>query len=83
MTAMSSANQNAQKLLGELSMQYNRVRQAAITQEITEVSSGAKAQRLSRQKKAARHADVDAGIRLAASCAYKCTHSSDSGGIDS
>ena len=83
MTAMSSANQNAQKLLGELSMQYNRVRQAAITQEITEVSSGAKAQRLSRQKKAALHADVDAGIRLAASCAYKCTHSSDSGGIDS
>ncbi|MCI9115592.1 ATP synthase F1 subunit gamma [Acutalibacter sp. JLR.KK004] len=45
MTAMDSANQNAEKLLGELSLQYNRVRQSAITQEITEVSAGAKAQR--------------------------------------
>lgn len=43
MTAMNSANQNAQQLLESLSVQYNRVRQAAITQEITEVSSGAKA----------------------------------------
>ena len=45
MTAMDSANQNAEKLLGELSLQYNRVRQSAITQEITEVSAGARAQR--------------------------------------
>jgi len=45
MTAMDSANQNAEKLLGELSLQYNQVRQSAITQEITEVSAGAKAQR--------------------------------------
>ncbi|MCI8909444.1 MAG: ATP synthase F1 subunit gamma [Oscillibacter sp.] len=45
MTAMDSANQNAETLLGELSLQYNRVRQAAITQEITEISAGAKAQR--------------------------------------
>ncbi len=45
MTAMDSANQNAESLLAELSLQYNRVRQAAITQEITEVSAGAKAQR--------------------------------------
>lgn len=45
MTAMDSANQNAEKLLGELSLEYNRVRQAAITQEITEISAGAKAQR--------------------------------------
>ena len=45
MTAMDSANQNAEKLLGELSLEFNRVRQAAITQEITEVSAGAKAQR--------------------------------------
>ena len=37
MTAMDAANQNAEKLLDELSLQYNRVRQAAITQEITEV----------------------------------------------
>ena len=45
MTAMDSANQNAEQLLGELSLRYNRVRQAAITQEITEVSAGAKAQK--------------------------------------
>ena len=51
MTAMNSANQNAEKLLGELSVQYNRVRQAAITQEITEVSAGAKAQKRKRLKK--------------------------------
>ncbi|MCC8182497.1 MAG: ATP synthase F1 subunit gamma [Clostridiales bacterium] len=50
MTAMDAANQNAEKLLGELSLQYNRVRQAAITQEITEVSAGALAQRRKRRK---------------------------------
>ena len=48
MTAMDAANQNAQELLDSLSLQYNRVRQAAITQEITEVSAGAKAQRAQR-----------------------------------
>lgn len=52
MTAMDSANQNAEKMLDELSIQYNRVRQAAITQEITEVSSGAKAQKRKRSKEA-------------------------------
>ena len=50
MTAMDSANQNAEKLLSELSLQYNRVRQSAITQEITEVSAGAKAQRHRRDR---------------------------------
>ena len=45
MAAMDSANQNAEKLLGELSLEFNRVRQAGITQEITEVSAGAKAQK--------------------------------------
>ena len=45
MTAMDSANQNAEKLLGELSMEFNRVRQSAITREITEISAGARAQR--------------------------------------
>ncbi len=50
MTAMDSANQNAEKLLGELSMQYNRVRQSAITQEITEVSAGARAQKQRRDR---------------------------------
>ena len=50
MTAMDSANQNGEKLLAELSLQYNRVRQAAITQEITEVSAGARAQRQKHSK---------------------------------
>lgn len=51
MTAMNSANQNADKILEELVVQYNRVRQAAITQEITEISAGAKAQKRKKQKK--------------------------------
>lgn len=42
MNAMDSANENAQKLLDDLSLKYNHVRQSAITQEITEISSGAK-----------------------------------------
>ena len=45
MTAMKAANDNAEKLISELSVQYNRMRQAAITQEITEVAAGARAQR--------------------------------------
>ena len=52
MTAMDSANQKAEELLADLTVQYNRVRQAAITQEITEVSSGAKAQKKKRGKEA-------------------------------
>ena len=50
MTAMDSANQNAETLLGELSLEFNRVRQSAITQEITEVSAGARAQRKKHEK---------------------------------
>ncbi len=50
MTAMSSANDNAEKILSDLSVKYNRLRQAAITQEITEISSGAKAQKRKEQK---------------------------------
>ena len=50
MSAMDSANQNGEKLLAELSLQYNRVRQSAITQEITEVSAGARAQKQKHRK---------------------------------
>ena len=50
MNAMNSANENAEKMLGELALAYNRIRQAAITQEITEVSAGARAQKRKRQK---------------------------------
>lgn len=52
MAAMNAANQNAQKILDDLSVKYNRVRQAVITQEITEVSAGAKAQKKKRRKEA-------------------------------
>ena len=48
MTAMNSANQNAENILNDLIIQYNRVRQTAITQEITEVSAGARAQKRKR-----------------------------------
>ncbi len=39
-TAMDSATQNADEMIGELSLQFNRARQAAITQEITEIVAG-------------------------------------------
>lgn len=45
MMAMQKANDSAQEMIRQLSVQYNRARQAAITQEITEVVSGAKAQK--------------------------------------
>lgn len=44
MTAMGSATKNATKMINELTLQYNRARQAAITQEITEIVAGASAQ---------------------------------------
>lgn len=43
MMAMDSANKNAETMIAELQRTYNRQRQAMITQEITEVVSGAKA----------------------------------------
>ena len=49
-TAMDAANVNAQELLGDLSLQLNRSRQAAITQEIAEISAGAQAQRNKKKK---------------------------------
>ena len=50
MTAMDAANRNAEELLGQLSLAYHRLRQSAITPEITEVSAGAKALRRSRKE---------------------------------
>ena len=49
-TAMDAANVNAQELLGDLSLQLNRTRQSAITQEITEISAGAQAQKNKKKK---------------------------------
>jgi len=39
-TAMDSATQNAEEMIADLSLQFNRARQAAITQEITEIVAG-------------------------------------------
>ena len=43
MTAMSAASDNASALVGRLDLEYNRARQAAITNEITEIVGGANA----------------------------------------
>ena len=43
MMAMQGATESAKDMIRELSLLYNRARQAAITQEITEIVSGAKA----------------------------------------
>lgn len=45
MMAMQASSDSAKKMLSELGLAYNRARQAAITQEITEVAAGAKAQK--------------------------------------
>jgi len=43
MTAMRSAAENAEEMMGDLTLEMNRVRQAEITQEILEVVAGAEA----------------------------------------
>jgi len=43
MTAMDKATENANEILKELKVSYNRARQAAITTELTEIVSGAAA----------------------------------------
>jgi F-type H+-transporting ATPase subunit gamma len=43
-TAMNSANKNAGEIIDSLMLKFNRARQAVITQEITEIVSGADAQ---------------------------------------
>lgn len=42
--AMENATDNAQEMIDDLSLKYNRARQASITQELTEIVSGASAQ---------------------------------------
>lgn len=42
-TAMNAANKNASEMIDTLMLKYNRARQAVITQEITEIVSGAEA----------------------------------------
>ena len=41
MTAMDASSRNAREMLKSLNLSYNRARQAGITQEITEIVSGA------------------------------------------
>ena len=43
MTAMNSATNNADKVIKDLTLEYNRARQAAITKELIEITSGAEA----------------------------------------
>ena len=43
MTAMKTATDNAKNIIGDLTISYNRARQGAITQEITEIVAGASA----------------------------------------
>ena len=43
MTAMDSATNNAKEMIANLTLQYNRARQAAITKELMEIVSGAEA----------------------------------------
>ncbi len=43
MTAMESATKNADEMIGRLTLQYNRARQAYVTKELMEIVSGAEA----------------------------------------
>ena len=43
MMAMKSATENAEDLINDLQLVYNKARQASITQELTEIVSGAAA----------------------------------------
>ena len=50
MMAMEAATKSAKEMLHDLNILYNRARQAAITQEITEVIAGAKSQKKKKKK---------------------------------
>jgi F-type H+-transporting ATPase subunit gamma len=43
MTAMDNATNNADDVIRRLTLEYNRARQAAITKELIEITSGAEA----------------------------------------
>ena len=43
MQAMDSATSNAEDMISDLSLKFNRARQATITQELTEIIAGANA----------------------------------------
>ena len=54
MMAMDAANDNASELLSSLTLEFNHLRQNAITQEITEVSSGARSKKRNAARKQAK-----------------------------
>lgn len=56
MMAMDTSSTNAREMLKDLSLRYNRARQAAITQEITEIVGGAQRQQENRPASAGRKA---------------------------
>jgi F-type H+-transporting ATPase subunit gamma len=43
MAAMEAATRNAEEMIGKLTLQFNRARQAYITRELMEIVSGAEA----------------------------------------
>jgi F-type H+-transporting ATPase subunit gamma len=43
MTAMNNATENAKELIRDLTLSYNKARQASITKELLEIVSGAEA----------------------------------------
>ena len=43
MQAMDSATSNAEEIISDLTLKYNRARQGSITQELTEIIAGAEA----------------------------------------
>ena len=43
MAAMDSATSNAEKVIKNLTLEYNRARQASITKELIEITSGVEA----------------------------------------
>jgi F-type H+-transporting ATPase subunit gamma len=51
MVSMKSATENAQEMISSLTLTYNKARQASITKELLEVTSGAEALRYAKQKK--------------------------------
>ena len=53
MTAMNTAGKNAEEMLKKLRIQYNSIRQAAITNEMIEITSGTKALKKKRSTPAA------------------------------
>ncbi len=61
MMAMDAANKNAEKMISNLQRTYNRQRQAMITQEITEVVSGAKALKRAKMQKAKTPSEMPMG----------------------